>query len=306
MTLHLIPAVEVLTYGSGLKEVEYDRHNPRRMRTWFIAVKNASTALAVASSLRSVDEAVRWMLISGTSKISTHWHGFANTNGCLGVSFRTLTYSARATTLTKEGHTRVDPGLHHHLLMRPTTYTFSALDYHAYEEVRCYFLRSNPRIGRAALLAGGIVWRLAIETVAPDIVLGGPDAITYAQGITFALRDSSDNVFVDDDLADNEIQIIVGTYIREPLNRYNLSGSGLPMWWPNRLHFDDSSLDCGWWSPVAEEWYCDLRAKYRTGKSQPKTGPEWRKALRNRDKRLRVFTGNSKKAAEASLCGIST
>lgn len=42
-----------------------DRQNARHMRTWFVAVENPSTALAMGMSARSVDEAVRWMLISG-------------------------------------------------------------------------------------------------------------------------------------------------------------------------------------------------------------------------------------------------
>ena len=117
--------------------------------------------------------------------------------------------------------------------MRPTMYKFGAADYHAYEEVRDYFLQTNPRAGRAALLAGGILWRLSIESVEKGLVLDGPDTLNAALGITFALRDSADNVFVDDDLTNEESHFIVGTYIRAPLEGRNLAGAGYPMWWPH-------------------------------------------------------------------------
>ena len=198
-----------------------------------------------------------------------------------------------------------DPNLYHRLLRRPTNYEFTAPDYHAYEEVRDHFLRTNPRVGRAALMAGGILWRLAIETVERDLVLNGPDSLTYARKITFALRDSADNVFVDDDLSADETYVILGTYIREPVDWNNFEGAGYPMWWPGG-HFEGSALDFGWWSPLAEDWYCDLQEKYHAGKSQPRTGREWHNMLRNRDKRARMLTENSKAAAATFLGGIST
>ena len=187
-----------------------------------------------------------------------------------------------------------------------TNYEFKSADYIAYEEVRDHFLRANPRVGRAALLAGGILWRLAIESVEQGLVLDGLDTLSSALGITFALRDNADNVFVDDDLTADEIHVIVGTYIREPLEKKNFSGMGYPMWWPDNEHFDKSALDFGWWSPVAEAWYCSLRAEYRAGHTQPKTSRQWRKALRNGDKRARIFTQNSKEAASEFLRGVST
>ncbi|KIJ52205.1 hypothetical protein M422DRAFT_118633, partial [Sphaerobolus stellatus SS14] len=45
-------------------------------------------------------------------------------------------------------------------------------DYQAYVHLRNRFLRS-PR-GRLALLSGGILWRLAIDTIGYDAVLGFP------------------------------------------------------------------------------------------------------------------------------------
>ncbi|KAI1782698.1 hypothetical protein LXA43DRAFT_425051 [Ganoderma leucocontextum] len=266
-----------------------DRRNSRYKRTWFIAVDNPSTALEAALSARSVDEVARWMVT-------------------FGIQFRTLVYSPRVTSLVKQGLTRTmaDSNVYHRLMMRPTNYQFKALDFFAYEEVRDHFLRANPRIGRASLLAGGILWRLTIESLVPDLVLDGPGDLAYARGIGFALRDSADDIFVDDQVTIDEVRIIVGTYIREPTQLNNAAGAGLPMWWPDFGHFEGSALDCGWWSPVAEDWYCALREQYRSGTSQPKTGSQWRSVLRNRDKRTRLFTKNSMAAAKAFLGGIST
>ncbi|PIL30339.1 hypothetical protein GSI_07524 [Ganoderma sinense ZZ0214-1] len=258
-----------------------DRGHARYKRTWFAAVENPSTALATAMSHRSIDEAVRWMIT-------------------------TLIYSPRASYEVKQGLKMMDPHLGHRPLRRPTNYVFNVADFCAYEEFRDHFLQANPRIGRAALLAGGILWRLAIESVERDLVLDGPNTIKTALGITFALRDHADDVFIDDSLTADEIHIIIGTYTRDPIFWRNVSGSGFPSWWPDSGHFEASSLDFGWWSPVAEAWYCELRAKYRKGNAQPKTGPEWRNVLRNRDKRARMFTEHSKTAAAAFLRGIST
>ena len=205
----------------------------------------------------------------------------------------------------KQGQTLTNLNPSQLLLMRPTNYEFGMADYLAYEEVRNYFLQTNPRAARAALLAGGILWRLAIETVEKGLVLDGPDTLNAALGITFALRDNADNVFIDDHLTTEESHFIVGTYVRLPLHRHNLAGMGYPMWWPHNDHFNDSSLDFGWWSPVAEKWYCDLRAQYRAGHLGPRTAPEWRNSLRNWDKRARCFTQNSKEAASQFLRGVS-
>ena len=138
----------------------------------------------------------------------------------------------------------IDPNLHPWLLRHPNKCKFSVLDFHTYEEVCDHFLWANPCIGCAALMAGGLLWRLAVETIEQDLVLDSPDSLGYACGITFTLCDSADNVFMDNSLTEAEICIIIRTYIQEPKHWNNFDGAGYPMWWPGGA-FEESSLDFG-------------------------------------------------------------
>lgn len=136
-----------------------------------------------------------------------------------------------------------------------------------------------------------------MESLMPDIVLDGPGELACAQGIGFTFRDRTGVVYVDDTLTGDEIDLIIGTYLRQPKESSNVRGVAFPAWWPGPVHFDDSALDFGWWSPIAEKWYRALRTAYRAGTGQPKTGPQWRQSIRNWDKRARRFTDHSRDAA---------
>ena len=83
-------------------------------------------------------------------------------------------------------------------------------DYTYYEETCANFL-SLPR-GRAALLRGGIVWRLAIEVLgdrAEDVVLNGPsdDVLKFGSNICY-----NGNEFWDDGLNEAEMDLVRGVY----------------------------------------------------------------------------------------------
>ena len=91
-------------------------------------------------------------------------------------------------------------------------YTFTIQDYYAYEQERAALLK-NPRIARAALLRGGIVWRLAVTTMSFDDVLEGPSrAVTvHRQGNIFNTTDSSVSL-CDDGLSRDEMDVICGLH----------------------------------------------------------------------------------------------
>lgn len=83
-------------------------------------------------------------------------------------------------------------------------------DYAYYGSIRSTFL-SQPR-GRAALMQGGIVWRLAIELFrdrAEDVVVNGPsdDVIRFGSSMSY-----SGNEYWDDALTDDEMDLICGVY----------------------------------------------------------------------------------------------
>ncbi|KAJ7087580.1 hypothetical protein B0H15DRAFT_781295 [Mycena belliarum] len=92
---------------------------------------------------------------------------------------------------------------------RPANYTPNRLDYQSYTWHRDNFLR-GPR-GRAALLYGGVIGRLARTVVSEDEVLRGPSDAATIDGI--CLWDGhAQSAYWDDTLSEREIDLICGVY----------------------------------------------------------------------------------------------
>ena len=95
------------------------------------------------------------------------------------------------------------------LPVRLTGYTFTRRDYDAYLHQRAVIL-SSPG-GRAALLRGGYVWRIAIQGTSFDAVLRGPSPEPRE---VYSVRDQqSGRDFYDDELSQIELDLLCGTYI---------------------------------------------------------------------------------------------
>jgi hypothetical protein len=92
---------------------------------------------------------------------------------------------------------------------RPTGYKFDLLDYHAYVFHRRAFLRS-PR-GRAALLYGGVVGRIARSEVSVEDVVAGPTDDVLLDGVRLWDGHSS-SAYWDDCLTSQEIDLVCGVY----------------------------------------------------------------------------------------------
>jgi hypothetical protein len=93
---------------------------------------------------------------------------------------------------------------------RPQNYRPDYIDYKAYECLRNQFLLS-PR-GRAAMLAGGIVARLAREVVRLEGVCIGPSDGVLESGICFWDGKQSSAAYWDDKLTEDESDLICGVY----------------------------------------------------------------------------------------------
>jgi hypothetical protein len=91
--------------------------------------------------------------------------------------------------------------------MRLSGYTFTKRDYDAYLHQRAAILSSAA--GRAALLQGGILWRLAVPEISVDSVLRGPSP--SADGVSVEDPDLGNRLW-DDQLSENAILLICGTY----------------------------------------------------------------------------------------------
>jgi hypothetical protein len=103
-----------------------------------------------------------------------------------------------------------DLGTNFHSI-RSAGYVFTTRDFDAYINRRDALLRS-PR-GRAALLKGGIVWRLAVETIGVDECLEGPsiETIVHRRGLLLSTADPKVEL-CDDDLSIAEVDLICGVY----------------------------------------------------------------------------------------------
>ncbi|KAJ7672467.1 hypothetical protein DFH06DRAFT_979789 [Mycena polygramma] len=122
-----------------------------------------------------------------------------------GVSFMTCCRSTITSPAPLKPQLRSYSGLGY----RPPNYKPDMRDYQAYVEIRQRFM-SSPR-GRAALLYGGIVGRLARSEASKEEALRGPSDDALVEGI--CLWDGrSPFAYWDDCLTQQEIDLICGVY----------------------------------------------------------------------------------------------
>jgi hypothetical protein len=94
---------------------------------------------------------------------------------------------------------------------RTQGHIFDAVDYNSYEEAKIDLLKSS--VGRAALMRGGIVWRLANGIVPVKSVTKGPNPSIKEDGCVW---DSMDEFkLVDDSLSLRDEDVICGMYYVE-------------------------------------------------------------------------------------------
>ncbi|KAJ7601564.1 hypothetical protein DFH06DRAFT_1025663 [Mycena polygramma] len=122
-----------------------------------------------------------------------------------GMSFMTCCRS----TITSPAPLKLQRRSYSGLGYRPPNYKPDMRDYQAYVEIRQRFM-SSPR-GRAALLYGGIVGRLARSEASKEEALRGPSDDALVEGI--CLWDGrSPFAYWDDCLTQQEIDLICGVY----------------------------------------------------------------------------------------------
>lgn len=107
------------------------------------------------------------------------------------------------------------------IFCRSPGHVFDANDYRAYQS-RCRDLLNKPH-GRAALLQGGILWRIALDILSVDGALQGPstDVLAYGRGSYLSVDDIGDpdtlssEGYWDDELDEEELNILSGLYLCE-------------------------------------------------------------------------------------------
>ncbi|KAF7796983.1 hypothetical protein EIP86_008172 [Pleurotus ostreatoroseus] len=194
-----------------------------------------------------------------------------------GLSFRTV---------------REAPALATRITIPPTvkrTFTeptreFSLEDYLMHEQHRKNLLK-QPR-GRAALLKGGIVWRLALEVLgeeAATMALTSPEEYKFGVNV-------GDRYLVDDELTESELDVIVGVYHVATSQRAfaNDTDSSIVSWWPRHASWQNSNYNLGHWTWKAELWFRNRRKDILEGSAKPMNQGRWRRALKGNSNTGRV------------------
>lgn len=178
--------------GSGLQSKEVTIYmldlGSQSTAPWKIAVKSALDALVVCRIDPTFNE---YNIVE-----------FLLTNG---IPFHTL-QSSDTVDRTPDVHR---PGLLPY--RRPHEYKFESRDYLAYRQ-RCHSILSHPR-GRAALMHGHFMWRLALRSVRFEAVFKGPSGWSPNPDEMITIRDPSTGTeYVDDKLSVDEQEALCGTY----------------------------------------------------------------------------------------------
>ena len=151
--------------------------------------------------------------------------------------------------------------------LRPLGYRPQSDDYHAYLLTRAEALRST--LGRAALLQGGLIARLARDIVGVSDVLSGPEASNGKRIGAVTL--------VDDQLSDYMLDVISGVYYVETKTDKQIHQH--LSFWP-KLGWKSSGYYTEEWTADAESWYQDRLKALESGSAPLHNSTDWKSKLR--------------------------
>lgn len=164
-----------------------------------------------------------------------------------------------------------------------------AANYTLYEQRLQEFLH-GPR-GRAALMQGGIAWRLARDLLRDDVVMAGPSPFNRQ---SWVVGMDGTYEFYDDALSEDEEYILCGGH--------HVNETTVCYWWPKPSVWAVSGFNLGYWPEIAEEWITHRREEIRNGVAQPRTNKHWKNGLA-RFKQTRTFVNNIEMASAQFVSG---
>ena len=218
---------------------------------WMIATKDASTVLLVFRK--------KWSSVHVVARELTR----------RGARFNTV---KATTTMPQPPQLSTVP-----LGIRLKGYSFTREDYDEYLRRRNHLLRGHK--GRAALMHGGIIARIAREITEPAAVLDGP---IYGDDV---ICEYNDLFFVDDQLTKSDKYIICGVYFTQteqsPEGETLVNGAIRELsWWPQDSLW--TSMGCYLlteWTQLAEVFF-EKRIHFLQTKLTIFGVSEWRPTLR--------------------------
>ncbi|KAJ2914910.1 hypothetical protein MD484_g5505, partial [Candolleomyces efflorescens] len=198
---------------------------------------------------------------------------------------------------------RIHPPRHHlspsgskHLAsLRHESHRFSGEDWSKYLRHRRILLSSSA--GRAALLRGGIIWRLALEDVSVSEALSGPSSEAFKKA-GIVRHNGQGGYLVDDDLDFDELDAIVGHYdLYLGVDGYGQVGR--VSWFPPYDLWEELHGFHGWDTNAENEYRKRLEEIHSN--YEPLSRSEWRKRLRQASTHRRLLSTIVHKSRETII-----
>lgn len=139
--------------------------------------------------------------------------------------------------------------------------SLSNVDYIQYVQRVRSLVIGNKRVSRAALMSGGILWRLVVEVATFDHVLDGPshEQLAAVLNVREAGSFTRNETYYDDTLTQYEEDIICGVFRSSEEDSHE--AEQLWSFWPKRAVWETSSVNAGYWTSYNEEWFLDRRKR---------------------------------------------
>ncbi|KZP12190.1 hypothetical protein FIBSPDRAFT_799195 [Athelia psychrophila] len=151
-------------------------------------------------------------------------------------------------------------------------YSVTSADYVKYRRELQDWLKKCR--ARAALLKGGIVWKLCIEFLDTELALLGPQDIDTGCYTQF---DGESTGSWDETLTEDDLDLICGVYKVS-------TGRGVQTtdvsWFPKHSTWEVGCLNMGYWSPTCETWFLQRIDIIRKGQAKLKTAAQWKGHIR--------------------------
>ena len=165
-------------------------------------------------------------------------------------------------------------------------------DYNAYVSARTDVLHSH--YGRAALLKGGLIARLARDTVGISDILSGPDPSTSVMlGTVGGVK------LVDDQLSTYLLDVISGVYYVETSTDAQIHQH--LSWWPKDGVWYSSGFFTEQWSADAEVWYQTRLRSIENGSARLYNSTEWKSNLRRYKSSTRALLSEAHRLSESVI-----
>ncbi|KAJ7223811.1 chitin synthase-domain-containing protein [Mycena rebaudengoi] len=281
--LKMVPDMITQTIFKGV--TRYTLNNSSDSYPWTLTVQHASLALQYVRMMAknpkfSIEKAVRHMLRSGSP-------------------FNTFQIRQNNST---ETILRLQPSTISS--WRQRDYKPDTADYHGYMQA-CERLLQQDSVLRAALLKGGIIWRLALDSLPKSksedevvtIIMAGPTSTAFFFGLKV---DQS----VDDDLTEAMEDLICGVYKIDTSCDPHPNQTSTSSWWPTNSIWYKSGLNYGYWTDKCESWFVKRRENILAGKESVKKATEWNKSIKFSPKTRKFRQAND--AAAAKFIGGGT